>query len=190
MKFSSTDKRSETVSLIRNKKNIFYRQKWMFNYKNRVLACFQTRPERRKKHARHEFMRRIKQAWNESIIKDITYPLRRVKGKWLLRNSCCEHVETSMLSCNRVEWKPFALYRAKSYITMGVQALEKAHKGFSRGIDVYHPPIGIPVQWIQFVVPCYTLRSYEYRKKSKKKNVIGSFIINKFQKEQCVWEYN
>ena len=38
------------------------------------------------------------------------------------------------------------------YITMGVQALEKAHKGFSMGIDVYHSPIGIPVQWIQFVV--------------------------------------
>ena len=42
MKFSSTDRRSETVSLIRNKKKYFIdRNKCII--KNRVLSCFQTR---------------------------------------------------------------------------------------------------------------------------------------------------
>ena len=46
MKFSSTDKRSETVSLIRNKKIYFIGTNKCMIKKNRVLACFQTRPEK------------------------------------------------------------------------------------------------------------------------------------------------
>ena len=45
MKFSSTDKWSEAVSLIRNKKNIFSMQKKSIIKKNWVLAFFQTRPQ-------------------------------------------------------------------------------------------------------------------------------------------------
>ena len=45
MKFSSTDKISETVSLIRNKKIYFVGRNKCIIKKNRVLACFQTRPE-------------------------------------------------------------------------------------------------------------------------------------------------
>ena len=46
MKFSSTDKRSETVSLKRNKKIYFIGRNKYIIKKNRVLACFQTRPAR------------------------------------------------------------------------------------------------------------------------------------------------
>ena len=45
MKFSSTDKRSETVSLIRNKKKYFIDRNKCIVKENRVLACFQTRPK-------------------------------------------------------------------------------------------------------------------------------------------------
>ena len=44
MKFSSTDKISETVSLIRNKKIYFIGRNKCIIKKIRVLACFQTRP--------------------------------------------------------------------------------------------------------------------------------------------------
>ena len=44
MKFSSTDKISETVSLIRNKKIYFIGRNKCIIKKNRVLAFFQTRP--------------------------------------------------------------------------------------------------------------------------------------------------
>ena len=44
MKFSSPDKISETVSLIRNKKKYFIGKNKYIIKKNRVLACFQTRP--------------------------------------------------------------------------------------------------------------------------------------------------
>ena len=45
MKFSSTDKISETVSLIRNKKIYFIGRNKCIIKKNRVLACFQRRPK-------------------------------------------------------------------------------------------------------------------------------------------------
>ena len=44
MKFSSTDKISQTVSLIRNKKIYFMGINKCIIEKNRVLAFFQTRP--------------------------------------------------------------------------------------------------------------------------------------------------